>query len=313
MGVAFIMHHHIPLIKSPLNYIGGKFKILPQIYPHFPQKIEKFIDVFAGGANVAININATKIYVNDNLVNLIELYKKLQTLSIDEVFNHIYQQINEFNLSLVNENGYKKLRQHYNRCKNPLDLLILISYSFNHQIRFNNSNEFNNPFGKNRSQFNDTMARNLKNFMIRLHQKNIEFSALNFDVINFSQFGEDDFVYCDPPYLITTGAYNDGKRGFTGWNAHHELLLLKLLSDLNERNIKFALSNVLNHKGNENTILMDWINNHHNLFVYNIKSDYSNANYQNHQNEIKPSHEVLITNYAQPKIPIEFYQQTNLL
>ena len=34
------------LIKSPLNYEGGKFKLLPQILPLFPREIGKFIDLF---------------------------------------------------------------------------------------------------------------------------------------------------------------------------------------------------------------------------------------------------------------------------
>ena len=45
-------------IKSPLNYIGGKAKILDQILPLFPKEIDNFIDLFAGGCNVGINVNA---------------------------------------------------------------------------------------------------------------------------------------------------------------------------------------------------------------------------------------------------------------
>ena len=37
------------LIKSPLNYTGGKFKLLPQILPLFPDNIDTFVDLFAGG------------------------------------------------------------------------------------------------------------------------------------------------------------------------------------------------------------------------------------------------------------------------
>ena len=55
-------------IKSPLNYIGGKYKLLPQIIPLFPREINTFVDLFVGGANVAINVNAKNIVCNDNLV-----------------------------------------------------------------------------------------------------------------------------------------------------------------------------------------------------------------------------------------------------
>ena len=252
-------------IKSPLNYIGGKSKLLDQILPLFPQEIDNFIDLFAGGCNVGINVTANKIYCNDILSYLIEMYKVFQQNCMDNTLKHIEKRIKDFNLSLTNETGYKNLRKEYNEYKNPLDLFVLIAFSFNHQIRFNNSHEFNNPFGRERSSFNATMRQNLVRFILRIKEINIEFSDFCFNDFDFSNFGINDFVYCDPPYLITTGTYNDGKRGFKGWTEKEEKELLNLLDDLNEKNIKFALSNVLEHKGKSNKILKTWINNKQNL------------------------------------------------
>ena len=42
------------LIKSPLNYTGGKFKLLPQILPLFPNDINRFIDLFGGGGGYSL-------------------------------------------------------------------------------------------------------------------------------------------------------------------------------------------------------------------------------------------------------------------
>ena len=61
-------------IKSPLNYIGGKAKLLDQILPLFPKKINTFLDLFAGGCNVGLNVKAEKLICNDNLKFLIEMY-----------------------------------------------------------------------------------------------------------------------------------------------------------------------------------------------------------------------------------------------
>ncbi|HAT81033.1 MAG TPA: DNA adenine methylase, partial [Flavobacterium sp.] len=162
-------------IKSPLNYIGGKSKILKQILPLFPTEINNFIDLFAGGCNVGINVNAEKIYFNDNLTYLIEMYKAFQENDLDTTIQHIENRINEFKLSLTNEEGYKEMRKIYNEQKNPTDLFVLIAFSFNHQIRFNNSHEFNNPFGKERSSFNASMKQNLEKFIIRIKETNIDF------------------------------------------------------------------------------------------------------------------------------------------
>lgn len=34
--------------KSPLNYVGGKYKLLPQIIPLFPSSVNVFVDLFGG-------------------------------------------------------------------------------------------------------------------------------------------------------------------------------------------------------------------------------------------------------------------------
>ncbi|GAB4489727.1 MAG: hypothetical protein OHK0045_13210 [Raineya sp.] len=288
-------------IKSPLNYIGGKYKLLKQILPLFPKEINIFVDLFAGGCNVGLNVKAEKIICNDNLKFLIEMYQKFQKYSLSEILQHIDNQIITFELSLTNEEGYKKLREHYNTHKNPLDLFVLVAFSFNHQIRFNNSHEFNNPFGRERSSFNDTMRANLIQFVRKIQATHIEFTCFDFENFSFSHLTENDFVYCDPPYLISLGTYNDGKRGFTGWNETQEYKLLVILENLHQRNIRFALSNVLEHKGKENDILQNCLNKNNYLKINYLRVDYSNSNYQTLVREKNTSVEVLITNYEVEK------------
>ncbi|WP_051203931.1 DNA adenine methylase [Hugenholtzia roseola] len=284
-------------IKSPLNYIGGKYKLLKQILPLFPKEINTFVDLFAGGCNVGLNVKAEKRICNDNLKFLVEMYQDFQKHNLSEILQHIENQINKFELSLTNEEGYKKLREHYNQHKNPLDLFVLVAFSFNHQIRFNNSHEFNNPFGRERSSFNDTMRTNLMQFVRKIQAINVQFTCFDFAQFDFSHLTENDFVYCDPPYLISLGTYNDGKRGFTGWNESQEYKLLAILENLHQRNIKFALSNVLEHKGKENEILKNWLTKNNYLKINYLRADYSNSNYQTLVREKNASIEVLITNY----------------
>jgi DNA adenine methylase len=285
-------------IKSPLNYIGGKQKILNQILPLFPSKINQFVDLFSGGCNVGINVEAKKkIYLNDNLTYLVEMYRSFQNLDLQSILDHIESRIKKYKLSITNEDGYKKIRELYNNKKNPLDLFLLICYSFNHQIRFNNSHGFNNPFGKNRSSFNESIKQNLKNFHERLSQKKFELTCNSFEKFDFSLLGVNDFVYCDPPYLITTGSYNDGKRGFKGWTKNEEITLLEILDDLNKSGIKFALSNVLNHKGKSNDLLKDWLQAKKTYKVNYLDKNYANSNYRTIIRDKCASTEVLITNY----------------
>lgn len=283
--------------KSPLNYIGGKYKLLEQILPLFPKEINTFVDLFAGGCNVGLNVKTEKTICNDNLKFLVEMYQEFQKNNLSEILQYIENQINKFELSLTNEEGYKKMRQHYNQHKNPLDLFVLVAFSFNHQIRFNNSHEFNNPFGRERSSFNATMKKNLIHFIQKIQQTNIRFTCFDFEKFDFSGLTSTDFVYCDPPYLISLGTYNDGKRGFTGWSENQEYKLLAILENLHQRNIKFALSNVLEHKGKENEILKNWLTKNNYLKINYLRADYSNSNYQTLVRAKNASVEVLITNY----------------
>lgn len=284
-------------IKSPLNYIGGKYKLLDQLLPLFPNDVNNFIDLFTGGCNVGINVESNKIYCNDNLTYLIELFETFKRNSFEETLGYIESRIEKFQLSLTNKDGYIELRKAYNSDKNPLDLFVLVAYSFNHQIRFNNSHEFNNPFGKERSSFNTTMRNNLKEFIFELQNKDIHFLNQTFDEFDISFLNEDDFVYCDPPYLITTGTYNDGKRGFKGWSEKEENQLLNMLDELNRKNIKFGLSNVIEHKGKKNIILDKWLKKNKNYQINYLNFDYSNSNYQTLIKDKKSSIEVFITNY----------------
>ena len=173
-------------------------------------------------------------------------------------------------------------------------MFILTCYSFNHQIRFNSKHEFNTPFGKDRSEYNKTIEENLINFINALKCKNIEFYSNDFTGVNIlNNLGSRDFVYCDPPYLISNASYNDGKRGFKNWGVNEELQLLKLLDYLNEKGVKFALSNVLTHKGMTNEKLVEWSKKYN---LKHIEKTYNNSSYQR-KNKDKETQEVLILNY----------------
>lgn len=283
-------------VASPMNYIGGKFKLLPQILPLFPKKINKFVDLFCGGCNVAINTKANKIKANDNISYIMELYNFFKNRKISDILSHIEMQINLFNLSDSNQEGYINFRKFYNDKRHPLDLFVLMAYSFNHQIRFNSKHEFNNPFGKNRSSFNQRMKSNLLNFIERIQSIDIEFTSFNFDDYYFDKLNQDDFVYADPPYLITNGTYNDGKRGFTGWGVSEEEKLLLILDDLNRKKLKFALSNVIEHKGKINDLLLNWIK-YNNYKIYYLNKNYSNSSYHTLNRDTTSTKEVLVTNY----------------
>ena len=43
--MSMVVKTDIKIVASPMNYIGGKAKLLPQILPLFPDKIDTFYAV----------------------------------------------------------------------------------------------------------------------------------------------------------------------------------------------------------------------------------------------------------------------------
>ena len=273
-------------IKSPLNYVGGKFKLLKEILPLFPDKINTFVDLFGCGFNVGINVNAGHIIYNDISEPVVELLDYIKGKDIEDLLQEIDGYIEKYNLSKENREGFLALREDYNSGeRTPIKFYTLLCYAFNNQIRFNKNNEYNMPFGKDRSSFNPTLRQKFIDFVEVLHSKDCCFMNISFDEFNFDEFDNGDFVYCDPPYFNSVAAYNE--QG--GWTEEHEQKLLALLDKLNDKGVRFALSNNLKYN---NPFLDEWKNKYK---VHYLNGDYSNCNY--HKIDRSKDIEVLITNY----------------
>lgn len=245
---------------SPLNYMGGKAEMVDFIRHNMPQNIHRVVDAFAGGFNVGINLEAPEVIYNDynyKVRELIEMFQKEDSL---ELYKYITSNIKKYHLEKEQKEPYIKLRTIYNHPepprRDPRLLYLLVLYGFQQQIRFNSALEYNNPIGQ--SGFNDKIMEKMISFSRKMKEKNVIFHSEDFE--NLERYIDaDTFFYCDPPYLITLGSYNDGKRGFNGWNQQEEERLLQFLSRINERGGKFMLSNVLEHNGKKNTILEKWL------------------------------------------------------
>ena len=271
-------------IKSPLNYIGGKYKLLNKIIPIFPNKINNFVDLFCGGLNVGINANAKKIVAVDNNRYVIEILTAFKNNNAEIIIKHVENRIKQFDLSPINEQSFLSFRDYYNLHKNPLDLYTLTCHSFNHQFRFNSNGNYNNAFGRNKSSFSEALKQKLIIFVEELHKKEIDFVNLDFQYFNFNMLTHQDFVYCDPPYLITNAVYNKN------WDIDKEQKLLELLDNLNCKGIPFALSNVITHKDKTNNLILEWSKKYTVHYM-----DYS-YNYCCYNTKKGKSNEVLITN-----------------
>ena len=280
-------------VKSPMNYIGNKYRIMGQIQRWFPRRIGTMIDLFCGGCDVALNTDAGYILANDINYHVIQIFQTFKEQGCARTLDRIDATIARWGLSKTDRDAYLRFRDHYNQTKDPLDLYVLMCFSFNYQFRFNAAHEYNNPFGANRSSFNEVMRGNLIRMFERLDR--IEFSALDFTEVDVSGLGAGDFLYADPPYLLTCGSYNDGKRGFRGWSESDDEALFGLLDRIDRQGARFALSNVSHHKGKRNDRLLAW-KAERGYHMHTIDFNYDNCNYHANNRE-NVTREILVTNY----------------
>lgn len=296
------------LIKSPLNYTGGKFKLLPQILPLLPDDIGTFVDLFCGGGNVGVNIRAEKIICNDIEPHIISLLRYFKNSTSREILSGVEAIIARYGLSdtrtygygyygcnssdgvaSYNKDPYLRLRADYNKdTSNDLMFFAVVLFAFSNQIRFNSKGEFNMPV--NKRDFNDVVRQNTVRFIDKLRTLDVGFICGSFEQFSLDAMTPKDLIYCDPPYLVTCASYNEQ----SGWTEAHERRLLAYLDEADKRGIRFALSNVFENKGKSNDILIEWSKRY---TVHHLNHTYANCNYHAKNKSTSGTDEVLIVNF----------------
>lgn len=297
------------VIRSPFFYTGDKYKLIPELKKYFPKEINKFIEPFVGGGSVFLNVDAKEFYENDIDKNIMSIHHYLSSFSqIENLLKILFDKIEKYNFTCsykgktvpqelkdkyvktyfakYNANFYKSLKEKYNNSDRTdiADLYLLLIYGFNRMLRFNKKGQFNLPVGN--VDFNKNTVDALTNYVNLTNKKNIHWSNVDYKTfLSKISFSENDFVYLDPPYLITSSEYNKL------WSQKDDDELCALLDELNSKKIRFAISDVVNYKGKENLKLLNWAKKYN---VYPIKSNYINY----HDNSVKSFSEVLITNYV---------------
>lgn len=297
-------------IRSPFFYVGDKYKLMPQLKQFMPKKIEQYIEPFVGGGSSFLNSKGTSYMLNDVDSYVVELHRQIgsYTGKSEELFDALFEIIDFYGLSCsyrgicvpedmkkkyvktyyskYNKDAYIRMRKDFNANKNDfLRLYLLLIYGFNHMIRFNGKGDFNLPVGN--VDFNNNVYQALNNYLDFVGEHEIEF--FNMDYISFLErirFEKNSYVFLDPPYLISMSEYNKL------WNDKKEDELCEYLDSLNERGIKFGITNLITHKGKVNQRFLEWSKRY---CAYDVKSNYISFN----DNTIKAdSQEVFVTNYA---------------
>ena len=295
--------------RSPLFYVGDKYKLMPEIKKYLPSYINTYVEPFVGGGSSFLNVHAKKYLVNDIDQNIINIHQMLfdNSDNKDLFFKKIFSEINKYGLSCsynghlvpeemkikykktyyakYNKDNYIKIRDDYNKNKKDiLKLYILLIYGFNHMTRFNSRGDFNLPVGN--VDFNSNVYNSLNYYFDYIKSIDIKYHSMDYkQFINSLDLKQSDYVLLDPPYLISQSEYNKL------WTENDEKELYKLLDDLNEKGIRFGITNLVYHKGKTNSIFYEWSKKYH---VHELSSNYISFNDNTIKNNSK---EVFVTNY----------------
>lgn len=242
--------------KSPINYSGSKDTLVPEIIKSLPANVDVFVDVMGGAFNVGSNISALERVVYNEINPFVYgLVDWIINTPKDELVRSVEEKIAEYGMQKADSESYKRLRDAYNSNQNPLELFVLHMYSFQNIIRFNSRHQFNTPIGV--AGYSEDMKQRLLDFSAKAPM--VELTNIDYVKIDWGSYPENTVFYFDPPYYITSAAYNDGKRGMKGWGINEEVELLNTLKMIDDMGYKFILSNVIKHKDKEHSLLINWI------------------------------------------------------
>ena len=228
----------MPVVK----WVGGKRQLLTEIDKFIPSHFSTYYEPFLGGGAVFFYLQPKKAVVNDINEELINLYQVIQD-NVEELIEDLKKHKNKpdyfYSIRELDRDTevYKKL--------NPVERASRIHYlnktCYNRLFRVNSQGQFNVPFGryKNPNIVNETTLRAVSNYF---NSAKITFKCCDFEeALEGARKGS--FVYFDPPYdpISDTSSFTGYDKG--GFDRQEQIRLKKLCDKLDDKGIKFLLSN----------------------------------------------------------------------
>ena len=217
-------------LKPPLKWAGGKRWLVPHLITLWkPHCTRRYVEPFCGGLAVALGLAPQNALLNDVNPQLINFYRQVQLglelkIEMGNERSLFYQQRERFNELMrahkTNGNGNGTARRL--RSSHSIEAAQLFYYlnrtCFNGLCRFNQSGEFNVPFGTYKSITYATDFFAYKEVFCNWTFSNFDFESITFDA--------GDFVYADPPYDVEFTTYSAG-----GFSWEDQVRTAELLSE----------------------------------------------------------------------------------
>lgn len=234
-----------PLVAPVLKWVGGKRQLLKEILPLIPNDISTYYEPFVGGGAVLFSLQPKKAHINDYNLELINVYKIIMNNPNDLI--KILEDHEEKNNAeyfykirqLDRTSDYKKL----SAVERAARIIYLNKTCYNGLYRVNQAGQFNSPYGKYRNPniVNSPTIKALNNYF---NNNQITITSGDYkDSLKNIRANTKTFVYLDPPYypLSTSSSFT----GYTdnGFGEKQQIELKNECDKLNNKGIKFLLSN----------------------------------------------------------------------
>ena len=229
-------------VKVPtfVKWAGGKKQLLVQFNKFFPEKIERYFDVFAGGGAVAFYViqkyQPKEVFISDTNKELIDTYEVIRD-NLEELIKILKEHKEKHNKDYFYEIRKQK-PENLSKVQRAGRFIYLNKSCFNGLYRVNSKGEFNVPIGssKNPAILPEEDLRLISKLLKGVTIKHMSFEG----ILDYARKG--DFVYLDPPY------YPLKKESFTTYTAGKFLQkeqeqLREIFGELDKRGCKVMLSN----------------------------------------------------------------------
>ncbi len=231
------------LVAPFLKWVGGKRQLMPSIVEHFPENIKNlnYSEPFIGGGAVLFHLQPKNAIINDFNEELVNVYNVIK--------NNLFELIADLKKHDNNADYFYEIRgldrtEQFNDLtpvQRASRIIFLNKTCFNGLYRVNNAGEFNAPFGryKNPNIVNEPTLKAVSKY---LNSNNIIIRSGDYATV-LEELDNGSFVYLDPPYHPISESSNFTGYVQGGWNIFDQARLRDACNELNERGIKFLLSN----------------------------------------------------------------------
>lgn len=197
-----------------LKWVGNKQRFANEIISYMPQKINNYYEPFLGSAAVLGSLafeNYSELIPRVNFENLIGT----DVLSpLIEIFNYVKHDpetlINSYDnwnkkFELNRLDTYEEVREKFNRERDALDFMFLTRSAYSGIIRFRKSDGYmSTPIGPHTPISTDNFRDRVDIWNKILTNVSTEFLTQDYRE-TMSRAGENDLIYCDPPYTHSQG------------------------------------------------------------------------------------------------------------